>query len=165
MATHRLPIVDWHRTRDPQFPLQLSRDATNDQWQHVVYKQPSQSSTQRIHNGFVVPKNYVGSPVFVVVWTSSITSGDVVFRVIYRPVGGNDVESLDQATGVETLTVTDTAPGAAWRRMEATMAATAGNFVVDDEVECQIDRVGADAGDTLAGATYLIAALFEYADA
>lgn len=118
-----------------------------------------------VHGGFTVPKNYVGGAALKIVWTSTVITNNVVWDFVYRTVGGNDTTSLDQTGEDESVTVTDTAPGAALRRMEASITLTAGNFAVDEEVEFFFARDGADAGDTLVGAVILFQLLFEYVDA
>lgn len=113
---------------------------------------------------FTVPKNYVGTPKIAIVWTSTAISGDVEWDFDYRAVGGNDGESLDQAGTQESVNLNDTAPSAAWERMECLIPLSA-NFAVDDEVEFALSRDGTDAGDTMAAAACLFQLLFEYADA
>jgi hypothetical protein len=172
MATHRLPILGWSArpddTGDAYFePYDIL--ATNDVWDRLVLRMGASNSAQPtlragVHGGFTIPKNYVGSAVLVAVWTSTVTAGAVVFDFEYRAVGGDDTESLDQAGTQESVTVTDTGPTAAHRRMEATIALTSGNFAVDDEVEFFFARDGADAADTKAGSVLLFNLLFEYSD-
>lgn len=116
------------------------------------------------YGGFVVPKNYASTAVLVVVWTSTLTTGAVVWDFDYRTVGGDDTTSLDQATAEESVTVTDTAPGAAHRRMSPTISMTDGNFTADDEVEFFFARDGASASDTLAGSALLFSLAFQYND-
>ncbi len=111
-----------------------------------------------------MPENYVGSPVVRVRWTTTKTTGDVVWDFDYRAVGGDDAESLDQAGTQEAVTVTDSAPSAAHERLNVTVALTAGNFAAGDTVEFLLARDGADASDTLAGVAMLHEAFFEYSD-
>jgi len=118
-----------------------------------------------LQGGFTVPKNYVGSAVIIVVWTTTATSGDVEWDFDYRAVGGNDTESLDQATNQETVNQNDTAPSAAHERLEVSLTLTASNFAVDDEVGFELFRDGTDAGDTMAAAAIVHQVLFEYTDA
>lgn len=144
--------------------------ATNDVWDRLIGRFGSNNAaapTVRLglHGGFTIPKDYVGSAVLVIVWTATLTSGDVVWDFEYRAVGGNDTTSLDQAGTQESVTVTDTAPGAANRRLEATINLTSGNFAVDNEVEFFFARDGADAADTMAGSAMLFSLIFQYARA
>ncbi len=173
MATHRIPILGWPTRPDDTgecFPEPYDILATNDVWDRLVLRFGSSNAAQPtvrhgIHGGFVVPKNYVGTAKVVIVWTATLTTGDVVWDFEYRTVGGNDTTSLDQAGTEESLTVTDTAPGAANRRLETSITPTASNFAVDEEVEFYFARDGVDAADTMAGSALLFSLLFEYADA
>ncbi len=168
MATHRIPILTWCMLPDAAgtvFIEPFDVKATNDVWDRPVAVFNDGSTRNGLHGGFAIPKNYVGSPVIVYVWTSTAITGDVVWDCDYRAVGGNDAESLDQTGNQESVTVTDTAPGAALRRLEATSALTAGNFAVDDEVTFTIFRDGTDAADTMAAAALLFNLYFQFSDA
>lgn len=167
MATHRIPILGWNSAPDTSgnvFITPYDSLATNKTWKHMVWSFADSATRDLLYGKFVVPKNYVGSPVFVVVWTTTATTGNAIWDLDYRTVGGNDTTSLDQSTAEETLTVTDAAPGAAHRRLEATMSATAGNFSADEEVEFLFGRDGASS-DTIAATIMCFSLLFEYADA
>jgi hypothetical protein len=173
VATFRLPILGWGTrpddTGDAYFePYDVL--ATNDVWDRLILRCGASNSAQPtvragVHGGFTVPKNYVGSAVIVVVWTATLTSGNVVWDFDYRTVGGNDTTSLDQSGTEEAVTVTDAAPGAAHRRLEATANLTSANFAADEEVTFFLARDGADGSDTMAGSALLFNALFQYADA
>lgn len=168
MATHRIPVLGWATVPDTSgnvFFEPYTVKATNDVWGRLVAIFNDTATRLGLRGGFTIPKNFVGTPKIIVVWTSTATSGDVVWDFDYRAVGGDDTESLDQAGTQEAVTVTDTAPGAAHRRLEASMSLTAANLAVDDEVEFEIFRDGAAAGDTMAAAAIVFQVLFEYADA
>jgi hypothetical protein len=168
VATHRIPILGWATLPDingQAFPESYDTKATNDVWDRLVMVFNDSIIRSALAGGFAVPKNYVGTPKLIIVWTATATSGAVVWDFDYRAVGGNDAESLDQTGTQEAVTVTDTAPGAAHRRLEAEIALTAGNFAVDDEVEFLFARDGTDAADTMAAAALLFGLYFEYADA
>lgn len=168
MATHRIPILGWSTTPDGAsgnvFFESYDVKATNDVWDRLVCIFNDTAARDGLHGGFTVPKNYVGTAKLVIVWTSTATSGNVVWDLDYRAVTGNDTESLDQAGNQESVTVTDAAPAAANNRLEATITLTSGNFAADDEVEFTFFRDGT-AADTMAAAAILFALLFEYADA
>jgi hypothetical protein len=173
MASHRLPILGWATRPDDTgdcFPEPYDILATNDVWDRLIFRMGRDNAAQPtvrggIHGGFAVPKNYVGTAVLVIVWTATLTTGNVVFDFEYRTVAGNDTTSLDQAGTEESVTVTDTAPGAAHRRLEATVNLASANFAVDDEVQFFFARDGADAADTMAGSALLFGIYFQYADA
>jgi len=172
VATHRIPILGWATVPDNSgevFFEPMSILATNDTWPRMLLRFGSDNTAQpttRIgcRGGFTVPKNYSAGANLIVVWTSTLTTGDAEWDFDYRAVGGNDVESLDQATSQETVNANDTAPSAAWERMEISIALTDANFTADDEVLFEFFRDGTDAGDTIAGSALLFALLFEYTD-
>jgi len=168
MATHRIPILGWGTVPDTSgniFFEPYDVKATSDVWDRLVCIFNDTATRLGLRGGFTVPKNYVGAPKIIVVWTSTAITGDVEWDFDYRAVGGNDTESLDQAGTQETVNLNDTAPGAAHRRLETLLALTAANLAVDDEVEFELFRDGTDAGDTMAAAAIVFAVLFEYSDA
>ena len=167
MATHRLPILGWATVPDSSgnvFFEPQSVKGTNDPFAQLVAIFNDTATRIGLGGRFTVPKNYVGTPKLAVVWTATATSGDVEWDLDYRAVGGDDLESLDQAGSQESVNLNDTAPSAAWERMECLITLSA-NFAVDDEVEFTLFRDGTDAGDTMAAAAILFNLLFEYADA
>lgn len=139
--------------------------ATNDAWKHfnLVFKDTSTLDT--LFGVFSVPAGYVGAPKVRVVWTTTATSGNVVWVCNYRAVGGTDSESLDQTTAQESATVTSAAPGAANRRMVSEITLTAGNFAEGDTVEFEFGRNGASGSDTIAAAVTVHELHFSYSDA
>lgn len=173
MATHRIPIADISVQPDATSEMWFepySVLATNDVWRHTIGRfGSSNAAAPTVRHGFYgsfnVPKNYVGSAVLVIVWTATLTTGDVVWDFEYRAVGGNDAESFDQAGTQESVTVTDTAASAANERLEVTISLTSGNLAVDDTVTFFFARDGADGADTLAGSALLFDLLLQYADA
>lgn len=173
MTTHKIPIIDWSAQPDATGECwfePFSILATNDVWKHTIVRFGSNNAAApTVRHGFYgtfdVPENYVGSPVLVIDWSSTLTTNDIVWDFEYRAVGGNDTESLDQAGTQESVTVTDTAPSAALERQEVTIALTAGNFAAGDTVEYYFARDGADAADTLAGSGIGVRLKFQYADA
>jgi len=117
---------------------------------------------------FGVPDDYVGSPKLVIRWTTTAVSGDVEWGIAYRAVGGNDTESLDQATAQESLLTgnNDTAPSITDERMVYEIDLTASNFAIDDTVDFIFSREGADAGsgDTIAAKVRVYELRFQYSD-
>jgi len=168
MATKRIPILGWPTVPDASgdvFFEPYDIKATNDVWKRLVLIFNNTSTRDGIRGGFTVPKDYVGVPKIVVVWTSTATSSDVEWDFDYRAVGGNDTESLDQTGTQETVNINDTAPSAIHERLEALLALTAANLAVDDEVEFELFRDGTDGGDLMAAAAIVFSLLFEYTDA
>ncbi len=168
MATHRIPILGFSMVPDNSGDVFLepySIKATNDVWKRLVAIFNDTSTRIGLRGSFDVPKDYVGSPKIIVVWTAIATSGDVEWDFDYRAVGGNDTESLDQTGTQETVNINDTAPSAIHERMEAFLALTAANLAIDDTVLFELFRDGVDGGDTMAAAAIVHQLLFEYVDA
>ena len=143
--------------------------ATNDLFQHLILRCGANNAAAPtvkagFYGAFRIPPDYNtgGTVTCIVQWTSTLTSGDVVFDLDYRAIGGDDTESLDQASYQESLTVTDTAPSAANERQTATMTFTASNLAADDTLEFFFGRDGAAGGDTLAGSAIVHEVIFKY---
>lgn len=168
MATHRLPVLGFATRPDTSgnvFLEPLDVKASNDVWDRLVWVFNDTATRMGLHGGFVVPQNYVDAASLIVVWTTSATSGDVEWDCDYRAVGGDDSESLDQAGTQESVNNNDTAPSAAFERMECALDLTDGNFAAGDEVEFTLFRDGTDGGDTIAAAVLVFSVLFQYEDA
>jgi hypothetical protein len=168
MATHRISILGPNTLPDSSgnvFPECYAIKATNRFWKHAHFIFLDTATKDSLYTLFHVPKNYVGAAKFILVWTSTVTTGSVVWEVAYRTVAGDDTTSLDQAAAEETLNVTDAAPGATDRRLQCAVTAAAANFAADETVEVKVSRDGTQGSDTLAGAAQLVDVIFEYADA
>src|SRR3990167_4279162 len=139
--------------------------ATNDVWKHVVWVFKDNTVKMSLFGTCEIPSNYVGSAKVYAVWSTPTTTGNVVWDFDYRAVGGDDLESLDQAGYQESLTVTDAAPSAANERNVPSVTLTATNLAAGDTVEFTLFRDGVDAADTMAGSALLVGAYLEYSDA
>ena len=169
MSTFRLPILGWATKPDNSgavFFEPQSIKGTNDFFDGLVLIFNDSGNDDELFGRFTVPQNYVDTANLVIVWTSTAISGDVEFGIAYRAVGGNDAESLDQATAQESLLTgnNDTAPSATDERMTFSISLTAGNFAAGDTVQFIFSREGADAGDTMAAAMRVFELFFEYDD-
>lgn len=172
MATHRIPIAGWNTLPDATgdaFFEPYSILATNDIFKHLILRLGANNAAQPtvksgIYGVFSVPKNYVGTASIVIVWTATLTSGDVVFDFDYRSVAGNDAASLDQATFEESVTVTNTAPTAAHSRLEASVNLTSANLAADETIEFFFGRDGVAAADTMAGSAMIHGVYLQYSD-
>lgn len=167
MATHRMSIL---RKPNPDssgnvFCEGYTVKATNDAWNHQIVIFNDSGTKIGFYDTFEVPQNYVGAAKFIAVWTSTATSGNVVWQCDYRTVAGDDANSLDQAGTEETPNVTDAAPTAANRRLEAQISPTAANFAAGETVEFFFNRLGTSGSDTMAAAAQLHDLLFEWSDA
>ena len=168
MATHRLPILGWNTCPDATgdaFFEPYSIKATNDVWRHLILVLKDTATDHGVYGQFAVPMNYVDTANLVIDWTSTAVAGDAEYDFMYRAVGGDDAESLDQAGSQEDVNSNDTAPSAANERMELTIALTDGNFAAEDTVEFFFSRDGTDVGDTMAAAALVFGLFFEYNDA
>lgn len=168
MATHRINILGANTLPDNSgnvFFEPYTIKATNDTWKHGHFVFNDTGNRMGLYGAFNVPKNYVGTASIIIVWTTTATSGDVEWDFDYRAVGGNDTESLDQATAQETVNSNDTAPSATDERMEISIALTSANLAVDDTVVFGLFRDGTDGGDTIAAAVQLVQLLLQYNDA
>jgi len=168
MALHRIPILTASTVPDASgnvFQEPYNVKATNDQWRHLNFVFNDTATRDLLYGLFTVPKNYVSTPKIIVVWTSTATSGNVVWNYDYRSVGGDDTTSFDQSGTEEALTVTDAAPTAANRRLETSMSITAANLSADETIEFLFGRDGTSGSDTMAAAAMLFNLLFEYGDA
>lgn len=166
--TRRINIIGWQTVPDTSgdcFPEPYLVKATNDVWKRLVWVFNDTATRIGFFGGFRVPKDYVGTPKIIISWTSTATTNNAVWDFEYRSVTGDNTASLDQTGNQESVTVTDGAPGAAHRKMEASVALTASNLAVDDEVEFGFFRDGADGSDTMAAAAMLFSLEFEYATA
>lgn len=168
MATHRMSILGANTVPDTSgnvFFEPYDVKATNDVWDLLVCVFNDTATRIGLRGAFNVPKNYVGTASIIVVWTSTATTNNVVWDFDYRAVGGNDTESLDQAGTQEAVTVTDAAPTAAHRRLEASMALTSANLAADDTVLFELFRDGVNASDTMAAAALVFDVLLQFNDA
>lgn len=168
MATHEVGIFNWRTNPDNTGNALFEPytvKATNDTWKHMVAVFNDTATRIGFYGAFDVPQNYVGTAKLVIRWTTTATSGDVEWDMDYRAIGGDDTESLDQATAQESVNLNDTAPSAANERQVCTIDLTSANFAAGDTVEFGLFRDGTDAGDTIAAAVQIHAVVFQYADA
>lgn len=166
MATHRINIFGSATLPDTTGnawfePAALTQ--TNDRFPQLVARFKDSGTKVGIGGNFRIPKNYVGSPVLKIQWTTTAVTGNAVWDFDYRAIAVSG-ESLDPSTDQETLTVTSAAPGTSQTGVESSMAATAGNFAVDDIVQFKLSRDGASASDTIAADLVVYGAQFEYSD-
>lgn len=169
MATHRLPILGAFTVPDASgdvFFEPYSIKAAIGLWEHLVAIFNDTSARDGLRGLFNVPQNYVDTANLIIVWTSTAITGDVDWDFDYRAVGGNDTESLDQATAQEQVTGNDIAPSAAHERMELSISLTDGNFAAGDTVPWELFRDGVtEGGGGISAAVILVGLFFEYNDA
>lgn len=143
--------------------------STNGSFGHAVLRMGASNAAQPtvrsgVYGSFTVPQDFIsgGTAIIEIIWTATLTSGNVVFDFDYRSIGGDDTTSLDQSGYTETLTVTDAAPTAANRRLKATITLNAANLAAGDTLEFFFGRDGADANDTMAGSALVHELRFKY---
>ena len=167
MATHRIEIFPTKPDASGDvFFEPASVKGSNDFFDGMVLVFNDSGNDDEIFGRFTVPQNYSSTANLVVVWTTTATSGDWEIGFAYRAVGGNDAESLDQATAQEALLSgnNDTAPSSTDERMEFTIALTDANFAAGDTVQFIFSREGADGGDGISAAIRVFALYFEFND-
>jgi hypothetical protein len=155
-TTRRKSVLNWKTLPDTSgnvFFEPYTIKSTNDffgvgNW---IFNNPG--ADLKLYFSHEIDDTYVGTASFIVVWTSTIISGNFGIEIGYRCISGNDAESLDQATAQEVLNTTDVAPGATDRRMEISLALTSANCAAGDTIQGYIARD--DSADTLAGAISL----------
>lgn len=169
MATHILSILGGGVLPDATGRCTVqpyNNFATNDIYRHavVVFNDPSAGQAHGIYGVFEVPQNYVGTAAIIPRWTSTATTGNCRWRFSYRAIGGDDAESLDQATHQEQVSVTDAAPSAVHERNTPSMALTGTNLAAGDTVEWLFERLDDTGTDTMAAAATLHDLVFSYSD-
>ncbi len=164
MATHRISILQFATMPDTSGNVWLEPAAitqTNDRYAQLVARFKDTSTKDSLGFRFPVPTNYVGNPVFEVIWTTTATSGNAVWTSDYN--SGSKTASLDPSTDEESLSVTTAAPGTSQTGVASRMAATAGNFAANDICQGKISRNGAGS-DTIAADLVVYDVIFEYTD-
>lgn len=136
---------------------------TNDLYPQMIWRFKDTATKIKLGFRFIIPNDYVGSPVFGVVWTSTATSGDVVWDLDY--VCAARTATLDPAADEENLTVTSTAPGTSQTGVNPTMSATAANLSAGQVIQGVLARDGASGSDTMAADAVVYGLYFQYANA
>lgn len=172
MATQQISMLGVNTTPDSSgncWQEPYSNLASNDAFPFLIYRFGASNAAQPttrigLYGQFTVPQDYVTSAVVIPIWTATITSGNVVWDLDYRTVGGDDTTSLDQAGTEESVSVTDAAPTSANNRLTPSLNPTDANFGVGETVEFGLFRDGTDANDTMAGASALVDLIFQYSN-
>ena len=166
MALHRISILEAalpDTSGNTWFEPASISQPTNDRYPQTVARFLNSATKDGIGGHFRIPKNYVGTPKFYVLWTTTATSGDAIWDLDYTSIASSG-ESVDPSADQESLTVTTAAPGTTQLTQESSMTATGSNFAVDDLVQFKVSRDGASS-DTIAADLVVYDVVFEYADA
>lgn len=133
--------------------------ATNDFWKvnTIVFSNPA--ADEALYGSFELPVAASSGTTVKLVWTTTATSGTAQWSFKYRVITGDNTNSLDQSSAVETVTASPTAPGATDRRMQTSFTLTASNFATAGTVQWVLTRV--DTSDTVAAAITVHGLRFE----
>lgn len=131
-------------------PWTVVSGSTTSIWQQTVLTFNDSTALVWYYGRFKVPAKYENSTAnaFLIDWTSTTTTGNRLWFADYRAFGGDNSESYDSTSAQQSTSVTDAAPGAAARRLLATIAVSSANFAAGDTVLCRIGINGANASDT-----------------
>ena len=140
----------------------------NDRYPGMVYRFRDTSTRDGLGFRVTVPKEYVGSPAFRLLSSTTVTSGSQLrVEIDYTSIAKSG-ESLDPSADQENLTLNQAPSGTARLGLESTLNITASNLAVDDVIEGTIFRDGAQAGtnaDDVVSNWYLFEGYLTYADA
>lgn len=165
MATHRLfiPAAAFlpNLGNSNVYPKPSSIDDSNDRFPVEILAFKDSGTRIGAYVRFAVPKNYVGTPKLVGVFSTTATSGDFVWDGDLKAIA--DGESLDPSTDDDAQTATVTVPGTARLRKDSTLTLS-GTYAPDDVVEVGVYRDGAQGADTLAAELLFHGVFFEFAD-
>ena len=171
MTQFRLPILNWSTRPDDSGdsyfePYDIL--ATNDIVRRMILRMGRNNAAEPsvksgVYGSFVVPRNYLQTPdpVVIVDWTSTVSSGNVVFQFEFAIAAGDDA-GLDPAGWSSVYRVTQNVGGANWRKT-AGIAISPGNwFSVDTLVNFYFTRLGTDAADNKPGSALVFDLAFQY---
>ncbi len=164
MASHRIPIGGFQLVPDSSgtvFFEPYNIKATNDVWRHLICIFEESPSPATVYGVFDVPLNYDSGGSVIPVWSTTATSGNMVWGLDERAVGGDDIESFDQSGTESSATIADVAPSAAHERMESSIVLGA-TVSGGTTLEFQLSRH--TAASAIAAAVQLHNLLFEYED-
>lgn len=157
-----LPITGW--LGDPTNPPGLAFTSAN-----RPYLTFDAATDELCVQGFILPDDYVGTPVVEVQWgAASATTGDVVWSAEIMAATPNS-DTADHGTDSfgTANTVTDSHLGTtAGRLHEASIALTTDtdSMAAGDSVDIRLRRDADNVSDTLAGDVYVWKVRFTYSD-
>lgn len=133
---------------------------TNDRYPQGIWRFKDTATKISVGFRFIVPNDYSSGMTFGLVWTSTATSGNVVWTVDYS--SASKTSSLDPSADEENLTTTSAAPGSSQTGVNPTLAATGANFAAGDVVQGKLSRDGASGSDTMAADAVLYGFYLSY---
>jgi hypothetical protein len=172
MALHEVPIIGASAKPGANvFFDDIVEYLANDLVSWVALVFADTDTKDSIAGSFRVPNDYSAAttdPKLKFEWTSPATAGDIDVDFDARSIGGNDAETLDPTTFVETVTVNDIAPGTTLNRMTAEITLTRANYAAGETVYYELSRDGVtESAGGMADVLIMNAdsIVFEYADA
>lgn len=145
------------------YPVPASLHQANDLVMQQVIAFAASTTKNTLGGRFDMPADYVGSPVFLVEWGSTVTSGAVVWTVDHVAISSG--ATLDPSAATTTLTVTTaTSTAAALNENESSLTASSSQFIAGRQVMVALGRNGAStAADTMTTNAYLYSLRLQYA--
>ena len=169
MATHQISILGAATLPDSVgnvwFEPAALTQPTNDLLPQLVarFKYTNTSVKTVLGGNFIIPQNFVSAPVFRIRWTTTATTGDIVWDVDYVSIAASG-ETFDPAAVQRNVTVTTTAPGTTQLGVQSSLSGTASDMAAGDLVQFGIARDETDVADTMAADAVVYAIIFEYSD-
>lgn len=170
MATHRIPVLGAMTKPDSSGEVwfePFSIEGSNDLYDHLVLVFDDPSGRVACYGSFEVPKDYVGSGKFILIYTSPTTAGNRFrFELDINAVGDSDTESLDPSASSASAAVNASPPSTAFNRMETSMSLS--GLTASESVVFGLFRDGGQASpnnDDVADKAMILAVMFEYSDA
>lgn len=172
MATHRVDLLNATLKLGDDgnaymVPFSVVNSGTATTWDQIIISQIS-TADSTIEGSVTIPANYVGTPVFEIIWTSDTVTGTIIWSLTHRVVDGSDVALMDISTLPTDITETDltiatTVPNASSERMVSTISMTTTDFAVDETLQWRLTRDTVT--DTRADNAIIIGLNLKYSDA
>lgn len=167
MATHQLPILGFATMPDTSGNVWFEPAAltqTNDRYSQLIARFKDTATKISLGGRFTVPQNYVGTATVIALWTSTATTGNVVWNFDYTSIAASG-ETFDPGSDQEAVAFTATAaPASSQLGVSSSKTLTSGNLAAGDNVQFNFSRDGASGSDTMAADAVLYALIFQYAD-
>lgn len=147
MATHEINLLNAHVSPfDGNSWFAPYKTLNSGSTQDPMVLVMDQGAVSYVQGAILIPKNYVGTPFLVVVWTSETTTNTVDFKFRHRTIDGSDSELLDIATSPderEDVGINNGGPSAASEKMVYTDALTSTDLTAGELMYFEFERDGA----------------------
>lgn len=120
--------------------------ATGSQHNQLALRFGSQSFTTDVGaNAYIIsPTQTSGSPELFFTWTTRVPSGNVMWAVAYRIIGGYDTTALNTSSSYTVISASFAAPTTGFNRMTASFALTGITPSSEDSVQIRLFRIGSN---------------------